>query len=35
MYWPTSFCEREKSSKRERISADRVRAAAPDDFTAL
>jgi hypothetical protein len=26
MYWPTSFCEREKVSKRSRISADRVRA---------
>jgi hypothetical protein len=35
MYCPTSFCERENSSKRERISADRVRAAVPDCFTAL
>src|SRR4051812_42053019 len=26
MYWPTSFCERENSSKRCRISAERVRA---------
>ena len=33
MYCPTSFWERENSSKRERISADRVRAAVPVDFT--
>jgi hypothetical protein len=26
MYWPTSFCERENSSKRWRISAERLRA---------
>jgi hypothetical protein len=24
MYWATSFCEREKSSKRERIYAERA-----------
>jgi hypothetical protein len=26
MYWPTSFCERENSSKRWRISSDTVSA---------
>lgn len=29
MYCPTSFCERENSSKRERISSDRVSADVP------
>ena len=29
MYCPTSFCERENSSKRERISSDRVSAEVP------
>ncbi len=29
MYWPTSFCERENSSKRWRISAESVRAVVP------
>ena len=29
MYWPTSFCERENSSKRERISSERVSAEVP------
>src|SRR4051812_23076782 len=29
MYWPTSFCERENSSKRWRISSERVSAVVP------
>ena len=34
MYWPTSFWERENSSKRWRISADRVRAVVAERATA-
>src|SRR3954469_6481004 len=33
MYWPTSFCERENSSKRLRISEERVSADVPDRVT--
>src|SRR6266446_4442994 len=33
MYWPTSFCKRENSSKRWRISEDRVSADVPDRVT--
>src|SRR3954471_14211859 len=33
MYWPTSFCERENSSKRWRISEERVSAEVPDRVT--
>jgi len=29
MYWPTSFCERENSSKRWRISSESVSAVVP------
>src|SRR5438270_851577 len=35
MYWPTSFCERENSSKRWRISAERVRAEVEVRATAM
>src|SRR4051794_13812546 len=33
MYWPTSFCERENSSNRCRISDERVSADVPDRVT--
>src|SRR3954466_4008389 len=33
MYWPTSFCERENSSKRCLISEERVSAEVPDRVT--
>ena len=33
MYWPTSFCERENSSKRWRISSESVSAVVPDRVT--
>ena len=33
MYWPTSFWERENSSKRWRISSERVSAVVPDLVT--
>ena len=34
MYWPTSFCERENSSKRWRISSESVSAVVPVRVTA-
>src|SRR5215210_1138701 len=34
MYWPTSFCERENSSKRWRISSVRVTAGLTERVTA-